>query len=456
MSYNQTLSEPTARQSRRFLLGWDIGLPIVLLIIGTVLFRITDWDMALLRNWYHPVRGWLGKSSPLFNLLYHYGNIPALLVAISGLVLTGMSFQKVKWFKWRKIGAFLVLSMLLGPGLLINTILKDNWGRPRPRNLMEFGGKYQYEAVLSRDSQSSGQSFPCGHASMGFYLFVPWFVLRKNHRRLAIGSLGAGLVCGTAIGIARMAQGAHFASDVLWAAGLVYLTAAAVFHLLNMQRSIWFYSPREDINPAQRAIITLFVGFFVLLLIIGVALATPYSKERQYVSEHVSRDSLKVWVIDIVSGQAELVARQSDSLIVTTSVEGFGFPRSRLRTGFSQHYERNMGMVKLSQLIKGFFTELTNELTLVYPSCDSLDVHIAVMKGSVRFTLPDSCRAYALNISITQGSLELVLPENSACGIQIAGNAQIEDKRHILPTCMKANPSQRVWLFVQQGQIILR
>ena len=47
---------------------------------------------------------------------------------------------------WRSPGVpgraavFLVLSLLLGPGLLVNVILKDNWGRPRPGSVVEFGG----------------------------------------------------------------------------------------------------------------------------------------------------------------------------------------------------------------------------------------------------------------------------------------------------------------------------
>jgi membrane-associated PAP2 superfamily phosphatase len=46
-----------------------------------------------------------------------------------------------------------------------------------------------------------------------------------------------GLGYGSLVGLARMLQGAHFLSDVLWALGFVYLTALASFYLLRPHRS---------------------------------------------------------------------------------------------------------------------------------------------------------------------------------------------------------------------------
>ncbi|HCX59124.1 MAG TPA: PAP2 family protein, partial [Candidatus Cloacimonas sp.] len=65
----------------------------------------------------------------------------------------------------RKLYLFLVLAMIIGPGIIVNSALKENWGRPRPRDVEQFGGRYAYEAPLEIDLSSPGKSFPCGHAT---------------------------------------------------------------------------------------------------------------------------------------------------------------------------------------------------------------------------------------------------------------------------------------------------
>jgi membrane-associated PAP2 superfamily phosphatase len=82
-----------------------------------------------------------------------------------------------------------------------------------------------------------GGSFASGHAAMGFYLLVPYFLLRRRAPARAAALLVVGLAFGTLVGLARMVQGAHFPSDVLWALGFVYLTALALFYALRLERA---------------------------------------------------------------------------------------------------------------------------------------------------------------------------------------------------------------------------
>jgi membrane-associated PAP2 superfamily phosphatase len=46
--------------------------------------------------------------------------------------------------------------------------------------------------------------------------------------------LWGGLVYGCIMGMARIIQGGHFLSDVLWSAGFVYLTALVLADLLQL------------------------------------------------------------------------------------------------------------------------------------------------------------------------------------------------------------------------------
>jgi len=83
-------------------------------------------------------------------------------------------------------GAFLILSVLIGPGLIINAVFKDHWDRPRPGDVVEFGGMLQCTPAPLRGE--SGESFPCGHCSVGFLFASGWW-LWKRRRSVPPGEL---------------------------------------------------------------------------------------------------------------------------------------------------------------------------------------------------------------------------------------------------------------------------
>jgi lipid A 4'-phosphatase len=79
---------------------------------------------------------------------------------------------------WRINGAFLLLSVIAGPGLIINAVLKDHWDRPRPRDVVQFGGVMQYTPAPLRGE--GGGAFPCGHCSVGFLYASGWLAWRRR------------------------------------------------------------------------------------------------------------------------------------------------------------------------------------------------------------------------------------------------------------------------------------
>jgi len=132
--------------------------------------------------------------------------------------------------------------LAIGPGLIVNGVFKPYWGRPRPHCTIPFGGDQEFLPVLQKGCDQDYASFPCGHASMGFYLMAPTFVWYRRRPRLALGFLLLGLISGGAIGMARMIAGGHFPSDIVWAGGFIYFTAlvlAAPFHFGDSIPPIW-------------------------------------------------------------------------------------------------------------------------------------------------------------------------------------------------------------------------
>ncbi len=184
-----------------------------------------DMDLRLARLFYDAGRGgwFLGQMQP-WDWLYHYGKWAAFALAAAGLLaLGGMAWRK-NWRGWRA-AAFLPLLLLLGPGLVANLAGKNDWGRARPRQLAEFGGKESYTPPWQRGIPGEGRySFPSGHASMGFFLMGPFFLLRRGRRRTTAWLvLSGGILAGFVMGFARIVQGGHFLTDVIWAGAVVYV-----------------------------------------------------------------------------------------------------------------------------------------------------------------------------------------------------------------------------------------
>jgi len=147
-----------------------------------------------------------------------------------------MSYAKSEYYRWRRSGAFLILLLILGPGLLVNSVFKDHWGRPRPREIAEYGGQKQFLHPWQKGEDGKGRSFPSGHGSAAFYMTAPYFIYRRSNNRLARLWLLGGLVFGVLMSIARITQGGHFLSDNLWAWGMVHLTALVLCYVLGLDQ----------------------------------------------------------------------------------------------------------------------------------------------------------------------------------------------------------------------------
>jgi membrane-associated PAP2 superfamily phosphatase len=209
-----------------------LWVPLAFFGVCTVVFRFTDADITLARLFFHEeagVRFPLGQTQPWL-ALYDYGICPAWILGCGGLAVWLLAFAVKRLRPIRDEGLFLFLMLILGPGVLVNCVSKPYCGRPRPHLTKMFGGTKDFLPVLATGENLAGNcnSFPSGHASMGFYLMAPAFVLYRRRNGWAAFFLILGITAGLVIGIARMAAGAHFASDVLWAGGFVYFTGLAL------------------------------------------------------------------------------------------------------------------------------------------------------------------------------------------------------------------------------------
>lgn len=208
------------------------------LLLFALIAPLTPWlDIAIERYFY----SLNGDDTPFYNntflqLLYDFGNLPAFTLIALSLAALPLSYLFSPLTYLRKPALFAILTMLIGAGILTHLVLKDHWGRPRPKQVIEFGGTQEYRHFWSPNFSAQpepSKSFPCGHCTMGFFFLAPALAARRAGRP-GMSSLFfvSAFALGGALGIARMAQGGHFLSDVLFTALLMWLTALVLEQLI--------------------------------------------------------------------------------------------------------------------------------------------------------------------------------------------------------------------------------
>lgn len=151
----------------------------------------------------------------------------AVPIAVAALWLAGEVVRRPLLGVTRRVALYVLLSLAMGPGLVVNVVLKDNWGRPRPSTIQEFGGSNVYVPPLVPSRQCDDNcSFASGHGALGFWPVTLALLVRGRWRRPA---LVAALAFGAMVGGVRIAQGGHFLSDVV-AAAIITIGIGAALH----------------------------------------------------------------------------------------------------------------------------------------------------------------------------------------------------------------------------------
>jgi membrane-associated phospholipid phosphatase len=128
-----------------------------------------------------------------------------------------------------RVVAFLALTLALGPGLLVNGVLKEHWSRPRPGEVVEFGGTLPFVPWWDPRGQCQQNcSFVSGETSEAAWTVAPALLVPGGLRVVALGAVG---VFTAVVGGLRLAFGGHFASDVLFAGLLTLAVIWAIYGL---------------------------------------------------------------------------------------------------------------------------------------------------------------------------------------------------------------------------------
>jgi membrane-associated PAP2 superfamily phosphatase len=175
---------------------------------------------------------------------------------------------KMFWPKRRTVmsgraALFLILTLVLGPGLLVNAVLKDHWSRPRPGMVTEFGGTMPFKPWWDpRGACRANCSFVSGETSSAVWLAAPALLVPVPWRYAALGGVA---VYACAIAFMRLLFGGHFLSDVIFAAiftGLVIWTVHGLLFRWRLRPSDQAIDVRfERAGNALRRVVAAIVPF---------------------------------------------------------------------------------------------------------------------------------------------------------------------------------------------------
>jgi lipid A 4'-phosphatase len=208
---------------------------------GLALATFALWpgiDLAVSGWFYRPGEGfWLAADARLALVRAVIWNLSTAVAVGAAIALILAALRRpIPGFEARRAG-FVFLLYAVGPGLIVNGLLKRYWGRARPADIVEFGGTRTFTPPwLPAHECSVNCSFVSGEGSAAAALmivalgFVPYLRRRLPGWAFRVYLAFAVLVPLTGIAL-RIVTGRHFLSDTVFAVLLV-VTIALLLHRL--------------------------------------------------------------------------------------------------------------------------------------------------------------------------------------------------------------------------------
>lgn len=217
-----------------------MGLSRIFLIsfIAAVLlfYAFPEWDTRFSMFFYDPASRFYLADASFGQWIYKSVEI----VSIAWVVLAVLLLAALWIRRKRLLGisvkhlVYLLAVLAIGPGLIVNLFLKDNWGRARPYDVVEFGGVSSFTPafVISGECHNNC-SFVSGHAAMGFYFISFGFLYRKRRGLITL----LAIIYGAVVGLVRILQGGHFLSDIVFAFFIIYAVSAVLYWIMFERKS---------------------------------------------------------------------------------------------------------------------------------------------------------------------------------------------------------------------------
>jgi len=187
-------------------------------------------DIEVMKFFYQEGVGFVHAHNSAVKYLFRA--VPILTIAYVVIIIAKTIYISIKDrtnFKKIFLHITVLLSLAVGSGVIVNLMLKDNFGRARPKQIKEFGALKEFSPVYQMSDQCiKNCSFSSGHAAAGFS-FTTLAYLAPPALQLPIYFFG--IIFGLLVGFGRILQGGHFLSDVLTSAWIVLAVNYVLFSI---------------------------------------------------------------------------------------------------------------------------------------------------------------------------------------------------------------------------------
>jgi membrane-associated PAP2 superfamily phosphatase len=204
---------------------------IIVLVLSVVFLLFPRLDIAF-SSLFYDGSGFPMSRLPAFIALRALGNDIARIVSVVLIVvlILKLAFPDRPSLIPPRDTLFVAGTLIVGPGILVNLVFKNHWGRARPVNVTAFGGDHPFVGAWHiSDGCVTNCSFVSGEGSSAIWLLTLAVLLPLAWRRPALRIL---IVLALLLSLNRIAMGGHFLSDVLLAWAMTLAVIAVAWRLL--------------------------------------------------------------------------------------------------------------------------------------------------------------------------------------------------------------------------------
>lgn len=214
--------------------GDDAVLAAAAVVAFSAVFLVfPGLDMAVSGLFHRPADGFFLAGDPMLMALRRSSTF--VVVAMLAVPLARWLWRTTRGRNGRRAGRqalFLLFGLALGPGLVVNLLFKEVWGRARPIQIEAFGGRAPFTpAWAPSDACVSNCSFVSGEGAAAAWMVGAAVILVPARLRPLL--LPPMIAYATMLSVNRIAFGGHFLSDVLLSWALTVLALIALHRAMK-------------------------------------------------------------------------------------------------------------------------------------------------------------------------------------------------------------------------------
>lgn len=216
--------------------GLSLGEPVVVALIATLALSayfvaLPGVDLAV-SALFHSPDGFALSHDPALKVLRRSSSwvMGLMLLGLTATIAGGLVRRPRRLALPVRRAMVLIAGLALGSGLVVNGLLKAQWGRARPIQIDAFGGEAAFTGAWRMSDQClSNCSFVSGEGSSAAWMVAAVALMTPPAARAWL--LPLAIAYGWALSLNRIAFGGHFLSDVLLSWALTALVLALLHRL---------------------------------------------------------------------------------------------------------------------------------------------------------------------------------------------------------------------------------